>query len=291
MVAPSQKRRAVEQVVATGTCSQRRACRYLSLGRSSCRYRPRAATAEREREEARIIALSLAHPRYGYRRVHVLLDREGLHPSARRVQRIRRRERLRVLGPARRPKRRPSFGAKMRAQASNDVWCFDFLFDATTRGSTLKNLTILDEYTRFCIGIVVARRLDSAAVIEALSDAVHEHGTPRHVRCDNGSEFIAARLQRWLKAAQISTRFIQPGRPWQNAFNESFNGKLRDECLQREVFDNLLEARTVTALWREEYNTFRPHRALGKLTAAQYRLSSRPPGSLRTDIAQSPQPN
>ena len=291
MVAPSQKRRAVEQVVATGTCSQRRACRLLELRRSSCRYEPGALTPRREREEVRIIALSQAHPRYGYRRVHTLLGREGLRPSLRRVQRIRRRERLRVMGPARRPKRQASADAKVSAQSRNDVWCFDFVFDSTAHGSTLKMLTILDEYTRYCIAIVVGHRLNSASVVEALSDAVLKHGTPRHVRCDNGSEFIAARLQCWLRQAQIGSRFIEPGRPWQNGHNESFNGKMRDECLEREVFANLLEARSVTAVWREEYNTFRPHRSLGQLTPAQYQLSGRPPGSLRSDIAQSPQPN
>ena len=226
MVAPSQKRRAVEQVMATGTCSQRRACRLLGLRRSSCRYAPRALTPRREREQERIIALSQAHPRYGYRRVHTLLGREGLRPSLRRVQRIRRRERLRVMGPARRPKRPANVDAKVSAQSRNDVWCFDFVFDSTAQGSTLKMLTILDEYTRYCIAIVVGHRLNSASVVEALSDAVLEHGTPRHVRCDNGSEFIAARPQRWLRQAQIGSRFIEPGRLWSRRAGDTMKASM-----------------------------------------------------------------
>jgi putative transposase len=225
--------------------------------------------------------LSHKHPRYGYRRVHALVERRGLACARRTVQRVRRREGLRVLGPARRPKCPPRPDAKLKADGLNDVWCIDLVFDVTQHGTTVKFLTIVDEGSHYCIDIVAGRRLGAAEVIQALAAAIAVHGAPRHLRCDNGGEFIARKLQAWLKAAGIVTRFIEPGSPWQNGVNESFNGRFRDECLNREVFASVLEAQVLARSFRDEYNTIRPHSTLGYKLPAEYRaeLLRQAPGS------------
>lgn len=271
MVSPSQKRHAAQSVVAAGVCSRRQACRYLGLARSSWAYRPQPPTTRRVRTEAAIVELSRKHPRYGYRRVHALVERQGLVCARRTVQRVRRREGLRVSGPARRPKCPPRPDAKLKADGLNDVWCIDLVFDITQRGTTVKFLTIVDEGSHYCIDIVAGRRLGAQDVIQALAAAIAVHGTPRHLRCDNGGEFIARRLQDWLKQAGIATRFIEPGSPWQNGVNESFNGRFRDECLNREVFASALEAQVLARNFRDEYNTIRPHSTIGYKLPADYR--------------------
>lgn len=302
MVSPSQKRHAAQGVVAAGMCSRRQACRYLGLARSSWSYRSRPPTSRRLQSEAAIIELSHKHPRYGYRRVHALVERRGLACARRTVQRVRRREGLCVIGPARRPKCPPRPDAKLKADGLNDVWCIDLVFDVTQRGTTVKFLTIVDEGSHYCIDIVAGRRLGAAEVVRALAAAIAVHGAPRHLRCDNGGEFIARKLQQWLKAAGIAMRFIEPGSPWQNGVNESFNGRFRDECLNREVFASVLEAQVIARSFRDEYNTIRPHSTLGYKLPAEYRaeLLRQAPGSgqarqagpsLRPELASVPSAN
>ena len=289
MVSPSQKRHAAQSVAATGVCSGRQACRYLGLARSTMAYTPAPPTPRQKLICEEVVATSQKHPRWGYRKVHATLDQKGLHCTLRTVQRIRRREGLRVTGPARRPKLPPRPDAKVKSAAVNDVWCIDVVFDVTAGGVTVKFLTIVDEFSHYCLDIVAGRRLGARAVVAALAALVEIHGAPRHLRCDNGAEFIAGHLKQWLAQTGIQTRFIEPGCPWQNGVNESFNGKFRDECLNRELLANLLEAQCVARAFRDEYNSIRPHMTLGYRTPAAYRaeLLGQAPGSGRTCQARS----
>ena len=271
MVSSAQKRRAAGSVVDAGRCSGRQACRYLGLGRSTWHYTPLPPTPRSVQLERAILQLSQAHPRYGYRRVHAVLPRQGLNCALRTVQRVRRRAGLQIVGPAVRPKTPPRPEAKIKSDGVNDVWCVDVVFDTTQRGATVKFLTLLDEYSHFNLDIVASRRLGSREVVAALQAAVARHGAPHHLRCDNGSEFIAKFLQAWLKTAGIATRFIEPASPWQNGVNESFNGRFRDECLNRELLTSVLEAQCVARTFRDDYNTSRPHSSIRYRTPADYR--------------------
>ncbi len=302
MVSPSQKRRAARSVVDAERCSGRQACRYLGLERSTWHYTPLPPTPRSVRLERAILKLSREHPRYGYRRVHAVLPRQGLTCALRTVQRVRRRAGLQIVGPAVRPKTPPRPGAKIKSDGVNDVWCVDVVFDTTQRGATVKFLTLLDEYSHFNLDIVASRRMGSREVVAALQEAVARHGAPRHLRCDNGGEFIAKFLQAWLNTAGIATRFIEPGSPWQNGINESFNGRFRDECLNRELLASVLEAQCVTRTFRDHYNTSRPHSSINYRTPADFRaelLSQAPDSgqarqagpSLRRELAIVPQPN
>jgi len=281
MVSPSQKRHAAQGVVAAGECSQRRACRYLGLARATWAYRVQPPHSRHRQISEAIMRLSRRHPRYGYRRVHALLLRDGLRCARRTVQRVRRLEGLGVTGPARRPKCPPRPDAKVKADGVNDVWCVDLVFDVTQRGATVKFLTVLDEGSHYCVDIVAGRRLGALAVIAALQAAIKQHGAPRYLRSDNGGEFIAAVLQAWLKATGIGARFIEPGSPWQNGVNESFNGRFRDECLNRELLGSVLEAQVIARAFRDEYNEIRPHSSIDYKVPAEYRaeLMKQAPGS------------
>ncbi len=217
--------------------SERRACRTVGLGRSSSRYQGQGAGEEERRLRALVVALARQHPRYGYRRVAALLRRQGEGVGRNRVWRVWREEGLAV--PRRRPRKRRAGSAPAwptRAERRGHVWTYDFLYDATERGQALKLLVVLDEYTRECHRIRVGRSLGSEAVIDTLAALFEEHGAPAHLRSDNGGEFIAAKLQAWLGECGIATIYIAPGHPWENGHAESFIGKLRDECLNEEVF-------------------------------------------------------
>lgn len=271
MVSSAQKRRAASSVVDAGKCSARQACRYLGLERSTWHYTPMPPTPRAVQLEQTILKLSHAHPRYGYRRVHAVLPRQGLSCALRTVQRVRRRAGLQVVGPAVRPKTPPRPAAKIKSDGVNDVWCIDVVFDTTQRGTTVKFLTLLDEYSHYNLDIVASRRMGSREVVAALQAAVALHGAPRHLRCDNGGEFIAKRLQAWLRETGIATRFIEPGSPWQNGVNESFNGRFRDECLNRELLASVFEAQCIARHFRDDYNTSRPHSSIDYKTPEQYR--------------------
>jgi putative transposase len=281
MVSSSQKRHAAQGVVAAGMCSQRQACRYLGLARSSWAYVSRPPKPKTVQIGEAIAALALRHPRYGYRRAHEMLRRQGLCCNLRTVQRMRRDQGLGIKGPARRPKVPLRPDAKVKATAVNDVWCIDVVFDTTQGGNTVKFLTIIDEHSHYCLGIIASRRMGAREVVAALARLIEIHGAPGHLRCDNGAEFIAGFLQEWLASAGIGTRFIEPGSPWQNGINESFNGRFRDECLNRELLANLLEAKSVALVFQEEYNQIRPHSTIDYRTPSEYRveLLNQAPGS------------
>ena len=271
MVSSPQKRHAAQGVVAAGMCSKRQACRYLGLARSSWAYTPRPPKPRQVQLRDGIAALAVRHPRFGYRRAHEMLRRQGLSCNLRTVQRIRRDLGLGIKGPARRPKVPVRPEAKVKATAVNDVWCIDVVFDTTQGGNTVKFLTIIDEYSHYCLDIVASRRLGAREVVAALASLIELHGAPGHLRCDNGAEFIAGLLQEWLALAGVQTRFIEPGSPWQNGINESFNGRFRDECLNRELLANLLEAQCVAHAFRDEYNDIRPHSTIDYRSPSEYR--------------------
>ena len=236
---------------------------------------------------ARLHTLSEAHPRYGYRRMAALLRQEGWAVGKRQIQRLRRVEGLRVPPTKRKIARRGrSTGLPTKATHRGHVWTWDFIADATVRGGALRMLTVLDEHTRECHVLRADRALKSADVITLVKQAITQHGAPEFIRSDNGSEFIAKELQAWLAAEKIKTIYIEPASPWQNGFVESFHGRFRDECLNREQLWTLTEARVVIEDFRIDYNTRRPHSRLGyrspvnyaaQLTAAPTPVGLRPP--------------
>jgi transposase InsO family protein len=245
--------------------SERHACRLLGQWRGTQRYGPLRRTDEDALTRA-IIALATQYGRYGYRRITALLQSAGWQVGKDRVQRIWRREGLKV--PQRQPKRgrlwlNDGSCVRLRPERANHVWSYDFVSARTHDGRTLRLLTLIDEYTRECLAIRVARRLGSAEVLETLADVMLWHGIPEYIRSDNGPEFIAKELRQWLARLGTGTLYIEPGSPWENGYCESFNGKLRDECLNGEIFYSLKEAQIVIEWWRIEYNTRRPHSALG----------------------------
>ena len=245
--------------------SERHACWLLGQWRGTQRYEPVHRLDEDELTQA-IIALAANYGRYGYRRITALLRRAGWQVGKDRVQRIWRREGLKVP-QKHRPRRRLWLNdgscIRLRPERRNHVWSYDFVSARTHDGRTLRLLTLLDEYTRECLAIRVERRMGSLEVIETLSDVMLWRGIPEHIRSDNGPEFCAQALREWLGRIGVKTLYIQPGSPWENGYNESFNGKLRDELLDREIFYTLQEAKVLIEQWRRHYNRVRPHSALG----------------------------
>ena len=271
MVSPAQKKQAVAYVVDQRLCSERRACRYLGVHRSTYRYPVKSPLPQQVQLHQRIVSLSWQYPRYGYRRIRAVLEREGWSVSRKQVQRIRRKEGLKVHPkPQRISRQGVSTGLPTQATHRNHVWTWDFIFDRTDKGSTLKMLTMLDEYTRQCLAIRVERQIRSGQVLATLWQAMMQYGIPEHIRSDNGTEFIAGKIQRWLRVNQIKTLYIEPGSPWQNGYIESFHSRFRNECLNREWLLNLREARVVIEDWRQHYNTERPHSRLGYLSPENY---------------------
>jgi putative transposase len=245
--------------------SERRACRVLGQLRSTQR-RQAHVPDEEPRLIRDMVALATQYGRYGYRRVTALLRRDGWKVNHKRVERLWRQEGLKV--PKRQPKRKRLWlndgsCVRLRPVHRDHVWSYDFVQTRTHDGRPVRMLTVIDEFTRECLAIDVARRLTSEHVLERLSDLFVCRGVPQHIRSDNGTEFTAKAVQDWLRRVRVKTLFIEPGSPWENGYIESFNGKLRDELLDREVFETLLEAKVLIERWRVEYNTIRPHSSLG----------------------------
>jgi putative transposase len=276
-LSPGHRRDLALQIVAAGICSGRAACRILRLSRSTFWYRGRAPSSAQEQLRQRLRELSEEHPRYGYRRIAALLRQEGWRVGKRQVQRLRRAEGLRVPPTQRKVVRRGvSTGWPVQAMRRGHVWTWDFIADATVRGGALRMLTILDEYTRECHVLRADRALRADDVLVWLQKAIAEHGVPEYLRSDNGPEFIAHAVQRWLQHSGIKIRYIDPGSPWQNGFVESFHGRFRDECLNREQLWTLTEARVVIEDYRREYNQRRPHSKLGYQSPAWFAAQLRP---------------
>ena len=280
MVSPAHRRQAARAVVARGLCSGRAACRILRLSRATSWYQRQPPAPTQQRLAKRLRALSEAHPRYGYRRIAALLRQEGCAVGKRHIQRLRRADGLRVPPTKRRLIRRGvSTGLPTKAIHRGHVWTWDFISDVTVRGGALKMLTILDEHPRECHVLRPERALRAADVLAWLERAIHEHGAPVFLRSDNGPEFIAKEVQRWLAANQIKTIYIDPGSPWQNGFVESFHGRFRDECLNREQLWTLTEARVVVADFRQHYNHSRPHGKLGYQSPVRFAAQNPRPTS------------
>ena len=237
------------------------------LGQSRTTQRYQADTApDEEPLTAAIVRLASVYGRYGYRRITALLRSEGWHVNHKRVERIWRREGLKV--PAKQPKRgrlwlNDGSCIRLRPCWRNHVWAYDFVQARTHDGRTFRMLTVIDEFTRECLAIEVARRLRSDDVLHVLAKLFVQHDPPDHIRSDNGPEFTAKVVRHWLERIKVKTLYIEPGSPWENGYNESFNGKLRDELLDGEIFYTLKEAKVLIELWRRHYNTVRPHSALG----------------------------
>jgi len=255
----------VRDTLGRDVVTERRACRVLGQARNTQRRRASVADDEPQLVK-RIVWMASEYGRYGYRRITALLRAEGWWVNHKRVERIWRQEGLKV--PAKQPKRRRLWlgdGSCIRLRPTHrkHVWTYDFVMDRTADGRSFRMLTIVDEFTRECLAIDVGRKLTSEDVLERLSDLFVRHGVPDHIRSDNGSEFTATRVREWLGRVGVKTLYIEPGSPWENGYIESFNGKLRDELLAREVFDTLLEAKVLIERWRKVYNTVRPHSSLG----------------------------
>jgi putative transposase len=241
----------------------------MQVARSALAYQSRM-TARDARLEPRLREVARQHPRYGHRRAWAMLRREMVI-NLKRVRRLW--NQLGLCLPKRRPRRRiRSMSVRsMIAERATQVWAYDFVHDACANGQKLKMLTVIDEWTRECLAIEVGGRINSSRVIEVLSRLMSWHGHPTYLRSDNGPEFVAHRVKEWLTHNGVQTTFIEPGKPWQNGMNESFNGKFRDECLNREWFRNRVEAKLIMEQWRCHYNEERPHSSLNYRTPAQVR--------------------
>ena len=252
-------------LIKTYEVSERRACKVINLSRSTyrshpCQAKPIALTGE-------IVRLSHRYPRFGYRKIHTLLINAGWHVSRETVRRIRKREGLPVR--KKQPKKRllgHSTTELQQAQYPNHVWSYDFVFDQTTDGRTLKHLTVVDEFTHEGLMITVNRSITATDVKGCLQCLFDLYGKPACIKSDNGPEFVAKAVQNWLKEQHIDVHYIDPGSPWQNGHNESFNGTFRDGCLDRWEFYSVAEARRVVDQWLEEYTTIRPHGSINMMT-------------------------
>ena len=272
-MSPARRRRAVTHLQQMFGVPERWACRLVGQHRSTQRHQPAEPDRDRAlREQLR--AFSRAHPRWGYRRAPAQLLNQGWRVNRKAIQRLWREEGLRV--PARRRKRQrlgtsTTPAARLAAEHPDHVWALDYQFDQTLDGRILKLLNVVDECTREALTITVDRRIDADATVKVLDRLVTERQTtPRFIRCDNGPELTANALRDWCRFTGAGTSYIEPGAPWQNPYVESFGSRLRDELLTVEAFSSLLEAQVLVEDWRIEYNTLRPHSALGYLTPTDY---------------------
>ncbi len=269
-MSPARKRAAVRHLQAKRLSSQRRACWLVEVSRSSLYY-VRRKRPDEDALRARIKQIAKQRSYWGYRLVWGQLRREGWRVNHKRVHRIWREEGL-DLRRRRRGKRScgPKGEVQQRATHPDNVWSYDICEDRTERGRQLRVLSVLDEFTRECLAIEVAHSISAQTVVDLLEWLALTRGTPEHIRSDNGPEFIAQAIQRWLAQVDVQTLYIEPGSPWENGYAESFHSRLRDEFLALEVFENLAAARKLTMAWKEDYNHHRPHSSLGYMAPAEY---------------------
>ena len=261
--------------------SERKACKVLGLNRTTKRYRSKKKDDEVALHEA-IVRLASKYGRYGYRRIAAMLKSEGWQVNHKRVERIWREEGLRV------PKKQKKRGRiylkngsciRLRPLYQNHVWSYDCLEDRLANGRKIKCLTVIDEFTRESLAIRVERTINSKHVLDTISELFLTRGIPEYVRSDNGSEFIEKMLRKFIESVGAKTAYITPGSPWENGFIERFNGTLRDELLNREVFYSLEEARIMIEIFRREYNSVRPHSSLGYIAPLSFVSSSESPNT------------
>jgi putative transposase len=262
----------VVQVQLALPVSERRACEVLGQPRGTQRY-----ATQQDEEEQRLIArlqeLVRERPRYGYRFMVAILRREGWRVNRKRVYRLWQQEGFQVPRKQRKKRRLGSIAGgcvRRRAEHKDHVWAWDFVFDRTANGRSLKWLSIVDEYTRECLALEVNRTMTSENVLDVLRDLFVIRGVPKYLRSDNGPEFIALAIRKFLSAAGVGTLYIEPGSPWQNGYAESFHSRLRSELLDAEVFDNVRQAQCLAGSWQSDYNHYRPHSSLGYQTPAEF---------------------
>jgi putative transposase len=275
----------VRDVLGRDRVSERRACKVLGQPRATQRRQGHTPDDEPALVR-RLVELATQYGRYGYRRVTALLRAEGFAVNHKRVERLWRREGLKV--PAKQPKRRRLWlndgsCVRLRPTHKDHVWSYDFVKARTSDGRAIRLLTVIDEYTRECLAIDVARAITADDVLERLGRLFVRRGVPGHLRCDNGPEFTAKAVRQWLGKVGVRTLYIEPGSPWENGYVESFNGKLRDELLNVEIFDTLLEARVLVERWRQAYNRVRPHSSLGYRPPAPDAILLGPPAPMAPD--------
>jgi putative transposase len=275
VVTPTQQRAAADYLQENYGLSERHAGRLLNRSRSTLRYCPRQRADEDVLVKA-IRRLARKHPRWGYKKIHALLIREGWSVNRKRVRRL-----WNVLGLRRTPHRKKSKKSRMLggsknscvnqpARFKNDVWTYDFIADRTTQGGPLKWLSLVDEYTRECLTLHVDSSLTGPDVQRVLARVVGRRGAPTRIRSDNGSEFICAALTGWLPEVGMKAIPVAPASPWENGFIESFHSSLRDEFLEREDFESVSDARSKATWWRREYNRVRPHGSLSYKTPEEF---------------------
>lgn len=263
-----ERRRVVQKVQAAYGISERRAIRFTGFPRSSMRYR--ALRDPQEGLRARILELARERPRWGYRRIHLLLRREGWPVNRKRVQRLYREEGLAVRRKGKRRRSQVPRPVRRPLGRPNERWSLDFVSDTLANGRTFRCLTVVDEFSRECLAIHVAHSIPAVRVIEVLERLRAERGLPEIVITDNGSEFTSRAFDAWAYARGVKIHYIQPGKPVQNCYIESFNGTLRDECLNLHWFISLADARRTIEAWRTDYNRVRPHSSLGDLTPEEF---------------------
>lgn len=273
MVVPDAKRKAVAHVVAVHGVSQRRACEVLTVDRSSVRYRsirPDDAT-----ERAAMKAVAAERRRFGYRRIHIMLERQGIVMNLKKLRRLYSEERLQVR---KRGGRKRALGTRRPMAvpyAANDRWSLDFISDALTDGRRFRVLAVLDDFTRECLALVADTSLSGTRVVRELDAVIARRGRPGTIVSDNGTEFTSTAILSWCQATDIAWHYIAPGKPMQNGFIESFNGRFRDEFLNEVLFSTLTDARTQIAAWKEDYNRHKPHSALGNIPPAEFAMKIR----------------
>jgi putative transposase len=292
MVTPAARREAVAHLQIAYEVSERRACSVLGADRTSVRYR--SYRPDDAAVRARLRELASVRRRFGYRRLHILLTREGIVMNHKRLRRLYREERLQVR---RRGGRKRALGTRAPMalpQGPNQRWSLDFLSDAMTDSRRFRILAIVDDFTRECLVLVADTSLPGLRVARELDAVIAIRGRPAMIVSDNGTEFTSMAMLRWSQERQVEWHYIAPGKPQQNAFIESFNGRLRDELLNETLFSSLAHAREVLSLWKHDYNTVRPHSGLGNLTPAAYADHSAPgtqrDGTLRYTGGSAPRP-
>ena len=264
MVSLAEKTHRAEYLQTTYQISERRACQVLSINRNTKRsYERKGLVADKD---DKVIELSMAEPRWGYRKVYDRLKLDNVRIGRETVRLIRKREGLQVRKKQHKKRHPGPSGLLSVAAYPHHVWCYDFVFDTTAESRCLKCLTIVDEYSRLGLKIECARSITAKGVIQVLSDLFATWGRPYAIRSDNGPEFVAKEIQRWFKKQRIQTKYIKPGSPWQNGYAESFNSIFRDDCLNRWAFHNIREAKVIINQWLEKYNEYRPHGSIDGLT-------------------------
>lgn len=268
MVTPAARRRAAEWLLRRNTVSVRRACRVMELAESTYRYRSCRSEPEGLRE--RLVELAAQRPRFGYRRLHILLVREGWGINHKRIQRMYRQEQLAVRRKKRKRIAQTARQPKVMPEGANERWSMDFMADSLATGRSFRTFNVVDDFTRECVAIEVDTSLSGERVTRVLDRVIERRGKPQILVMDNGPEFTGRALDAWAYRRGIRLDFIRPGKPIENCFVESFNGKFRDECLNQHWFVALYEARHKIESWRQDYNCIRPHSSLGNVPPEEY---------------------